>query len=282
VECQQYHSTSGYFKRDLADISCDVSSRISQEPLLTVTEDCTASNSFETFVLKSGKKINFKKPLNGKISVKFPNGPNKHMVVNDRLKLKKCIQIRADLFTDTAEVSGHFVDNYLQNQAIISLANGTSILVKLDDTIGRIVGFQKHFGTKGLQGLSHWNEGHAIWNKNMTDLFVFSQPINNKHLSTFGFDTFILCQFISQHAAWNCEDVEKSQLYFRDGFPIPKPSLQVIKEVSFNINTKTMIKDTITETNNRKTVCETKNSLNSWLGAIQYDNPIFIYDAEVF
>jgi hypothetical protein len=277
VECE----TSRYFKRDLADISCDVSSRISKKPpLLSVTEDCTASNSFEAFVFKAGKKINFKKPLNGKITVQFPNGPNKYMNVNDRLKLKKCIQIRADLFNDTTEVSGHFVDNYLLNQATISLANGTTILVKLDAT-GHIVGFQKHFGNKGLQGLSHWNEGPAIWNKSMTDLFVFSQLINKKHLSTFDFDTFMLCQFLSQHAAWNCEDVENFQLDFLDEFPVPKPNLQVIKDVSFNMETKTMIKHTLTETDYRKNVCKTKNSLKAWLGALQDENPLLFYDQEV-
>jgi hypothetical protein len=272
-------SELSYFKRDLVDPACDINSIVSSEPVLRITEECQLVNSFEAYSIKSSKKINFKKPLNGKITIQFPNGLNENVGANDRLRLKKCIQVKAELFDDITELMGHFVDNILQDQATISLSNGTVILVKLNPA-GQIIGFQKHFEINGLQVLSHWNEGPAIWNKSVTNLFVFSQKVNSKHLTTFDFDRFFMCQLLSQNAAWNCSDVEMSQLDFIDGFPVPK-FVQKVLEASFNLDTKSRVKQ-IDSGNNLKAACDANSiNLKSWLHVFQDGNPFLFSNAMV-
>jgi hypothetical protein len=279
VSVGQRFNSADFFKRELK--SCDGNSKTSPEPLLSITDECQLLNSFEAYSLTSSKKINFKKPLNGRITVQFPNGPNVHVSVSDRLKLKKCIQIKAELFEDVTEVTGHFVNNILQNQATISLSNGTIILVKLNSA-GHVIGFQKHFDKHGLQVLSHWNEGPAVWNKTVTNLFVFSQKINSKHFSTFDFDTFFLCPLLSQNAAWNCSDVEMSQLDLIDGFPQPTTDQLEIQQVSFNIDAEAKIKKIMTNGKFFKTVCKASNNLRSWIGSLEDDkNNFLFYDVEV-
>ena len=111
-------------------INCD--SYCDNTPLLELGEEfCKDGKGIDRFQVKSSKKINWKKPLNGKIKFKFTTNSEN----SDVLKLKKCIKISPSFSQkkrELDELTAYFYENVPQNEATLLYTNETTILVKLN------------------------------------------------------------------------------------------------------------------------------------------------------
>ena len=104
-----------------------------------MTEECNKPTSTSRFQIQSGKKINFKKRLNGTLKIIFKSKSS-----NDYMKLKKCFLILTQLYQDIIGFKADFIDNIASDVASISFLNDTSIKVRLNKT-GQIHGLIKYY-----------------------------------------------------------------------------------------------------------------------------------------
>ena len=111
-------------KSEIADI-CSA-------PLIELTqESCNNELGFEKFQIESSKKINWKKPLNGKIRFKFSGNSGK----SDALRLKKCVKVLTSFKQEgeakLIELTAYFQDNVPQNETTFVYTNENKIVVDL-------------------------------------------------------------------------------------------------------------------------------------------------------
>ena len=104
-----------------------------------VTEECSKPTSISRFQIQSGKKINFKKRLNGKLKIIFNSKSS-----NDYMKWKKCFLILTQLYQDIIGFKADFIDDIASDVASISFLNDTSIKVRLNKN-GQIHGLIKYY-----------------------------------------------------------------------------------------------------------------------------------------
>ena len=114
-------------------------SNLCNEIPVQVTEECNKPTSTSRFQIQSGKKINFKKGLNGKLKIIFKSKSS-----NDYMKLKKCFLILTQLYQDIIGFKADFIDNIASDVASISFLNGTSIKVRLNKN-GQIHGLIEYY-----------------------------------------------------------------------------------------------------------------------------------------
>ena len=111
-------------KSEIADI-CSA-------PLIELTqESCNNELGFDKFQIESSKKINWKKPLNGKIRFKFSGNSGK----SDALRLKKCVKVLTSFKYEgeakLIELTAYFQDNVPQNETTFVYTNENKIVVDL-------------------------------------------------------------------------------------------------------------------------------------------------------
>ena len=111
-------------KSEIADI-CSA-------PLIELTqESCNNELGFDKFQIESSKKINWKKPLNGKIRFKFSGNSGK----SDALRLKKCVKVLTSFKHEgeakLIELTAYFQDNVPQNETTFVYTNENKIVVDL-------------------------------------------------------------------------------------------------------------------------------------------------------
>ena len=111
-------------KSEIADI-CSA-------PLIELTqESCNNELGFDKFQIESSKKINWKKPLNGKIRFKFSGNSGK----SDALRLKKCVKVLTSFKQEgeakLIELTAYFQDNVPQNETTFIYTNENKIVVDL-------------------------------------------------------------------------------------------------------------------------------------------------------
>ena len=111
-------------KSEIADI-CSA-------PLIELTqESCNNELGFDKFQIESSKKINWKKPLNGKIRFKFSGNSGK----SDALRLKKCVKVLTSFKHEgqakLIELTAYFQDNVPQNETTFIYTNENKIVVDL-------------------------------------------------------------------------------------------------------------------------------------------------------
>ena len=111
-------------KSEIADI-CSA-------PLIELTqESCNNELGFDKFQIESSKKINWKKPLNGKIRFKFSGNSRK----SDALRLKKCVKVLTSFKHEgeakLIELTAYFQDNVPQNETTFVYTNENKIVVDL-------------------------------------------------------------------------------------------------------------------------------------------------------
>ena len=118
-------------------INCD--NYCDNTPLLELSEEfCKNGEGLDRFQVKSSKKINWKKPLNGKIKFRFTTNSDN----SDVLRLKKCIKISRSFSQkkrDLVELTAYFHENVPQNEATLLYTNETTILMQLNNE-GKIKG----------------------------------------------------------------------------------------------------------------------------------------------
>ena len=103
-------------------------SNICGAPILEFTEEsCKNGMGFDQFQVQSSKKINWKKPLNGKIRLKFGGNSGK----SDALRLKKCVKVLSSFTQDLIELTAYFQENVPRNEATLLYANETTVLLQL-------------------------------------------------------------------------------------------------------------------------------------------------------
>ena len=101
-------------------------------PLIELTqESCNNGLGFDKYQIESSKKINWKKPLNGKIRFKFRGNSGK----SDALRLKKCVKVLPSFTkegeTKLIELTAYFQDNVPQNETTFVYTNENKIVVDL-------------------------------------------------------------------------------------------------------------------------------------------------------
>ena len=111
-------------KSEIADI-CSA-------PLIELSqESCNNELGFDKFQIESFKKINWKKPLNGKIRFKFSGNSGK----SDALRLKKCVKVLTSFKHEgeakLIELTAYFQDNVPQNETTFVYTNENKIVVDL-------------------------------------------------------------------------------------------------------------------------------------------------------
>ena len=111
-------------KSEIADI-CSA-------PLIELTqESCNNELGFDKFQIESSKKINWKKPLNGKIRFKFSGNSGK----SDALRLKRCVKVLTSFKHEgeakLIELTAYFQDNVPQNETTFVYTNENKIVVDL-------------------------------------------------------------------------------------------------------------------------------------------------------
>ena len=107
--------------------STNVANNVCNVPLIELSqESCNNGLGFDKFQMQSSKKINWKKPINGKIRFKLRTTSGK----SDVLKLKKCVKIASgfsDRAADLTEVTAYFQENVPRNEATLLYTNGTTV-----------------------------------------------------------------------------------------------------------------------------------------------------------
>ena len=95
---------------------------------LKITENCNEPKSITRFQIQSAKRLNLKKPLNGRIKILFKSKSS-----NDFMKFKKCFQILPELYRDTFSMIANFNENIPYGEISINFQNDTSIKMNLNE-----------------------------------------------------------------------------------------------------------------------------------------------------
>ena len=137
-------------------------SNICGAPILEFTEEsCKNGMGFDQFQVQSSKKINWKKPLNGKIRLKFGGNSGK----SDALRLKKCVKVLSSFTQDLIELTAYFQENVPRNEATLVYANETTVLLQLS-LDGRVQGMWKKLNFKNqLNDIHHCDFPSYKWRR---------------------------------------------------------------------------------------------------------------------
>ena len=127
---------------------------------LELTENCNEPTSSSRFQIQSAKRLNLKKPLNGRIKILYKSKSS-----NDYMKLKKCFQLSHEFCKDTFSIVANFVENELYGEISIIFQNNTSIKMNLNEN-KQIHNVIKYYdGMENLIQLSHCEQSNSKWVK---------------------------------------------------------------------------------------------------------------------
>ena len=174
------------------------------QPLLRFTDNCNDANAIDWFQFEGGKKINFKKPLKGKVKITIDSGRS------DVTRLKKCLVLSV---TSVSELSVNFQDNNVVGKVILRLTNGTKIEVNTDEN-GRVQGVQKLFDDEdNLEEISTCDLDFKWYRKTKSlQWLTLSKMYGNSMLHSKDWQVFVLCKGVSEHVVVDCAKIQSNQL----------------------------------------------------------------------
>ena len=227
------------------------------QQIFEFTSDCYAGTpNFK--IVQSGKKINFKKSINGLATLKFGNDGS------DALKFKKCPKFHdKGIFQTMISFSSKFKENVPFGSAEITFRNDSKIMVNLDQD-GKTIGVQRSFnGAAKNEELSHcdyqgkWNTIHdQNWK-------LFDQEWNQLHLVSYKFQQFYLCQTFDAKLGYNCFELGAKLLDGTEEFPILPHDLQ-IKVPNDLFNLKWVDGEKI-EVQSPSDICNNQKTILDWI-----------------
>ena len=200
------------------------------QPIFEFTSDCYAGTA-NFKIVQSGKKVNFKKALNGMVTLKFGNEGS------DALKFKKCPKFDKTNYQNMISFSAKFRENVPFGQAEITFRNNTRILVNLDQE-GKIIGVQKYQNElEKYEEIAHCDLEEK-WSSMDSNWKLLDQEWNQLHLVSYNFQQFYFCQTYDTKLGYNCFEVDSNVLVGTEEFPtLPKDgilSYTLTKTTQFN------------------------------------------------
>ena len=194
-------------------------------PYFQFVEDC-GGDAISQFKITGGKKVNLKKPLNGKMVIQVETSDFRS--TSDALKMKKCIQFdeTSRLFLNSVrEVSAEFVENVPRNEFSVKFVNGTKKILNLDQN-GVSKGTVQYFDSNGEPTEIIQDGIEEKWTYFIEGKFwKFSQKFSDNFqlLSDRKFHKFYLCKFVNPLSGWGSHCLKSGKMkefgkgfYFQD------------------------------------------------------------------
>ena len=235
------------------------------QPLLRFTDNCNDANAIDWFQFEGGKKINFKKPLKGKVKITIDSGRS------DVTRLKKCLVLSV---TSVSELSVNFQDNNVVGKVILRLTNGTKIEVNTDEN-GRIQGVQKLFDDEdNLEEISTCDLDFKWYRKNKSlQWLTLSKMYGNSMLHSKDWQVFVLCKGVSEHVVVGCAKIQSHQLVNHNGF------ITLADNANDNLVLHHYVQDKLYSEENVRDKCAKSTTLNEWFEFIgSFEIVPYFYD----
>ena len=211
------------------------------------------------FKLQSGKKMNYKRAINGKINIHLSE------TSSDSIKLKKCLEINHSDKEKMVDISTSFKDDVAYGETKIWFKDESKIVINLDHN-GLVEKNIQFLDEKdNMVKWKHCDHENFWTNNKALQMHVYSQKVDNNYLLTRNFDKYFLCKFVSLHYGSECFETEGSFLTIVDGFPFVSASSNVDRSSEcFELDFKNGLKQ---NTNEHKDLmkCEDARNINDWV-----------------
>ena len=236
------------------------------QPLLRFTDNCNDDNAINWFQFEAGKKINFKKPLKGKVKITINSGRS------DATRLKKCLVLSVQPEI-VLELSVNFQDNIVVGKVTMRLTNDTKIEVNTDEN-GMVQGVQKLFDHQDkLEEISTCDLDSKWYRTKGLQWLTLSKMYGNFMLHSKDWQVFVLCKGVSEHVMVDCTKIQSHQLVNLNGF------LTLADQATDNLVLHHYVQDKMYSPENVRNKCENSTNLNEWFEFLgNFETLPYFYD----